>query len=126
MEKKIATQTSENKEWVFTPVNKVNLVHEEKDYVIISLKSGYTAIINRCFIRKKETEDYIYVSLPRDYKINVRQSEYNKEERKTNVLRTLEISVWDFNKYCRLNNKAIEEQKNGVVETHLDDDKLPF
>ena len=47
-----------------------------KDYVLFRVKDG-SAIVNAKFIRNKEHEDTIFLSLPEHYDIKVRVEEYN-------------------------------------------------
>lgn len=45
------------------------------EYVLFDVDGIASGIINAKFLRKKETEDYVFMSVPADYKVNVRVRE---------------------------------------------------
>lgn len=66
--------TKTSKEWVFVPVKKVNLLKRTEDYVLFLIGENTTAIVSSKFVRQKESEDFIYISLPNDYSVSCRQT----------------------------------------------------
>ena len=59
------------------PVNKELVAKRTEDYLLVKLPYGYSAIISSKFLRKKETDEMLYCSMPYDYKIKTRQTEYD-------------------------------------------------
>lgn len=74
-------KTTKN-EWVFIPVRKDTILKRTETYVLFKVSERATAIISSKFVRKKENEDFIFVSLPQDYKVNWRMTQYNQTTRK--------------------------------------------
>ena len=66
--------TKTSKEWVFVPVKKVNLLKRTEDYVLFLIGENTTAIVSSKFVRQKESDDFIYISLPDDYSVSTRQT----------------------------------------------------
>lgn len=60
----------ENKEWVFVPLKKNHLIKRTPTYVLFDIDGVASGIVNAKFIRKKESEDMIYLSLPATYEVN--------------------------------------------------------
>ena len=75
-----------NNEWVFVAIRKELVAKRTKEYVLIKLPYGYSAIINAKFIRKKESDTHIFASMPYNYKINVRQTQFSTDNKKWNVV----------------------------------------
>lgn len=92
---------------------------------------GYSAIINGKFLRKKESDEFVYASLPYDYKISVRQTEYDAESKEWHVVDEKTM----FPRQITWSLHVLEEQlKNGqkledilaYCNLDVDTDKLPF
>ena len=79
-------ENSNKKEWVFVAIRKDLIAKRTKEYVLVKLAYGYSAIINAKFIRAKESDTHIFASMPYDYKIKVRQTEYSTDNKKWNVV----------------------------------------
>lgn len=62
-------------------IRKCLIIKRTDNFVAFKLPNGYTSIISSKFIRSKETDSYIYLSLPYDYKVNVRQTGWNTEKK---------------------------------------------
>ena len=92
---------------------------------------GYSAIINGKFLRKKESDEFVYASLPYDYKISVRQTEYDTESKEWHVVDEKTM----FPRQITWSLHVLEEQiKSGqkledilaYCNLDVDTDKLPF
>ena len=60
-------------------------------YVLINVDGRASAIVNAKFLRKKETEDCVFLSLPPDYKVGCRVREYDAETGKWNEVKKFEL-----------------------------------
>ena len=103
-------ENSKTNDWVLVAIRKELIAKRTDDYVLVKLAYGYSVIISAKFLRKKEGEEFIYASLPYDYKINARQTEYAVEDQKWHIVgeRTLypRQLTWELH--------VVEEQlKNG-------------
>ena len=54
-------------------------------YAVIKLARSVSAIVSTKFIRAKETEDTIFLSLPPDYRVDWRRTKYNPQSKKYEV-----------------------------------------
>ena len=79
-------ENSKTTDWVLVAVRKSLIAKRTDDYVLVKLAYGYSVIISAKFLRKKESEEFIYASLPYDYKINARQTEYATEDQKWHIV----------------------------------------
>ena len=76
MENKVQTsnqnpsENSKKKDWVLVVIRTLLIVKRTENYVLFKLPNGYSAIINAKFLRKKEHEDKIFLSVPENYEIN--------------------------------------------------------
>lgn len=64
----------EKKEWVFVPVHKTRVLKALERCYIIKCTKDTSTILPAVFKRAKETDEYIYFSLPSNFKINARIS----------------------------------------------------
>ena len=75
-EKEMSTQETQNltgkgnNDWVFIPLSKKHLIKRTDTYVLFDVDGVASGIINAKFLRKKETEDMLFFSVPADYEIN--------------------------------------------------------
>lgn len=114
-----ATQGKENTtRWVFIPVAKTNVLKREETYALLKIGANATAIISSKFVRAKESETHIFLSIPEDYKIKVRLSKVNQKTHRYEVAKEKEVDAW----YVR---KCINKLQD-VEEKDLPDDDLPF
>ena len=58
------------KEWVFIPLLKAHILSRKPTYVLFDIDGTASGIVNAKFIRKKESDTMIYLSLPADYEVN--------------------------------------------------------
>ena len=90
-----ATQGKENTtRWVFIPVAKTDVLKREETYVLLNLSDNASAIISSKFVRAKESDTHIYLSIPEDYKIKVRLSKVNKKTHRYEVAKEKEVDAW--------------------------------
>lgn len=59
-------------EWVFLPVSKKHIIKRTDTYVLIDVDGVASGIISAKFLRKKETEDMLFFSVPATYEIKCR------------------------------------------------------
>lgn len=90
-----ATQGKENTtRWVFIPCPKEDVLKREDTYVLLKLSENASAIISSKFVRAKESETHIFLSIPEDYKIKVRLSKHNPKTNKYEVVSEKEVDAW--------------------------------
>lgn len=116
---------------MFVAIRKDLIAKRTEDYVLIKLPYGYSAIISAKFLRKKESETHIFASLPYDYKIKERQTEYDTESKQWNVVDTREVYAkqltWElFVLEKMLKNGQKLEDVLAYSNLNVDTDKLPF
>lgn len=75
-------ERTEQNNWVFLPVHKTRIIKELDKATLIMVEFDRTIILPKVFRRAKETEDYIYYSLPQDFMANVRISVKNEKTRR--------------------------------------------
>lgn len=88
MEEVKKEELGEQVKWVFIPVNKTRVIKETDKYILLDLRAtddidakvSVSTIVNIVFKRKKETEDKIFISLPQNFKFNVRTSWWSQEK----------------------------------------------
>ena len=98
--------------------------------MLVKLAYGYSVIINSKFLRKKESEEFVYASMPYDYKISARQTEYDTQSKKWHI--TDERTLYPRQLSWELH--VVEEQlKNGqnledilnYSNLNVDTDEMP-
>lgn len=78
MKKEELNQVNENttneeeisKEWVFIPLLKKHIIKRTNDYLLFNIDGVASGIVNAKFIRKKESDEMVYLSLPATYEVN--------------------------------------------------------
>ena len=58
------------KEWVFIALSKRHIIKRTDTYILFDVDGVASGIVNAKFIRKKESEDMLYLSLPATYEVN--------------------------------------------------------
>lgn len=107
--KKKENSTQENN-WVFLAIKKDLIAKRTKEYVLVKLAYGYSAIISAKFIRNKESDTHIFASVPYDYKIKVRQTAYDTANKRWVVV----DEKTKYAKQVKWDLHVIDEQlKNG-------------
>ena len=117
-------------DWVFVAIRKELIAKRTETYVLVKLAYGYSVIINSKFLRKKESEGFVYASMPYDYKISARQTKYDTESKKWHI--TDERTLYPRQLSWELH--VVEEQlKNGqnledilnYYNLNFDTDEMP-
>ena len=120
-----ATQGKENTtRWVFIPVAKTDVLKREETYVLLKVGTNYSAIVSSKFVRAKESDTHIYLSIPEDYKVKLRETMFDATCNKYIKVGEQEVDAW----YLR---KCISKLQDVKVDTNLEgldlpDDDLPF
>lgn len=73
---------NQNENWIFLPVHKSRVIKELEKSTIIKVDFDRTTILPKAFRRVKETQDYIFYSLPKDFNANIRVSSFDESSRK--------------------------------------------
>ena len=56
--------------WVFIPLLKKHILKRTDTYILFDVDGVASGIVNAKFLRKKESDEMVYLSLPADYEIN--------------------------------------------------------
>lgn len=114
--------------WVFLPVHKTRILKELGKASLLIVDYNVTTILPKVFRRGKETKDFIYYSLPSDFKVNIRVSTQNAKTRKfehNDMLYPIsKLEECGMDKPYKDVNVEVEECVGESVEPH--DDTLPF
>lgn len=121
---------SKEKDWVFLAIKKVLIAKRTDQFVLVKLSYGQSAIINAKFLRKKESEEYIYASLPYDYKISIRQTEFALEDSKWHVVSEKTIFPRQLHWELYFIDKCVKEGKDlkellEYSNLEVDTDEMP-
>ena len=120
MENKKMNEKQNN--WVFLPVHKSRIIKELDKATLIKIDFDRTTILPKVFRRAKETDEYIFYSLPKDFNANVRVSVQNEKTRRyehTDKLVNV-TNLHDLNIPMRDYETEIEEDVGNNIE------ELPF
>lgn len=95
-------------------MKKENIIKRTTNYVLFDVDGSASAIINAKFLRKKESEDAVFFSVPADYKVTCRVKEY-KEGKGYQLVKEYIVTaenlrpvVLAYNKLC--NHKAKRDE----------------
>ena len=92
-------------------------------YVLINVDGQASAIVNAKFLRKKETEESAFLSLPPDYKVSCRVREFDAEKNSWNVVKKFEIKPTTLRYFVTHQPKRPQNQPDAFDQP---DDDLPF
>lgn len=67
-------QQTEQTKWVFLPVHKTRIIKELSKTTLFVVDYDRSTILPKVFRRAKETKEYVYYSLPKDFNANIRVS----------------------------------------------------
>jgi hypothetical protein len=56
--------------WVFIPLAKKHLIKRTDTYILFDVDGVASGIVNAKFLRKKESDEMVYLSLPANYEVN--------------------------------------------------------
>ena len=101
------------KEWVFIPLLKTHILSRKPTYVLFDIDGVASGIVNAKFIRKKESETMIYLSLPAEYEVNC------------NVREKIE-GRWTTTKKYVITARELRPLVLEYNRTSVPNDKLPF
>ena len=94
-----ATQGKENTtHWVFIPVAKTDVLKREETYILLKVSDNHSAILSSKFVREKESDTYIYLSIPEDYKVKLRKSSLDGTTNRYKVVNEKEVDAWYLRK----------------------------
>ena len=91
---------------------KKELILKRTDKYILFKCGNASSIVNAIFLRKKESEDCVFLSVPPTYKFGVKHNEYNPETKKWETVMSKDISA--------------TEMKDALKSIKVEDDDLPF
>lgn len=89
--------------WVFIPLLKAHILKRTDSYVLFDVDGIASGIISAKFLRKKETEDMVFFSVPADYEVSCRVRELKNRRWET----TLEMKF----KASELKDRIIQHNK---------------
>lgn len=115
--------------WVFLPVHKSRIIKELDKATLIVVDDFSSTILPKVFRRAKESDTYIYYSLPATFQANIRISMKNEKSRRYEHKDKLYpinefMEIVNLNEPYRDNEIDIEEKVGENVEPV--EDKLPF
>lgn len=115
-------ERTEQNNWVFLPVHKSRIIKELDKATLIVVDFDRSTILPKVFRRAKETKDYIYYSLPKDFNANIRVSVRNEETRRYEH-KDFSISVQALVDECGLDKpyKDVEEE----IQEEVGDSVVP-
>lgn len=118
----------EENNWVFLPVHKSRIIKELDRASLILVDLNVTTILPKVFRRAKETDEFVYYSLPQDFQVSIRVSYQDPKSRKYSHT----DKVYPVSKLteCSLDKKYIDEtaEVEKEVGNNVDpqSDELPF
>ena len=118
MKKNQANQTSpsvEGTKWVLLALPKTCVIKRTKDYLLFDVDGQASGIVSAKFIRAKESDTHLFVSLPENYEVNCRVNEPD-EKGKYRTIKTYVIKAIDL--------KAVIKQHEKL--SSVPSDELPF
>ena len=105
-ENKKTLENQEKKEWVFLPLLKAHILKRTDTFVLFDVDGIASGIVSAKFLRKKETDDYVFLSVPADYEINVRVREKNLYTGKWETKMDMSIKAVELAEKIRNYNKT--------------------
>ena len=124
MEKKIENN------WVFLPVHKTRILKQLGKANLILVDFNVTTILPNVFKRVKETKDFIFYSLPADFKVSIRVSTRNPQTRRYEH-NDMEYPVTKLQD-CGMDKPYVEYVQDVEIQEEVGnnvepvEDKLPF
>lgn len=104
-EEKVLEERKES-QWIFIPLLKNHILKRTDQYVLFDVDGIASGIINAKFLRKKETEDYVFMSVPADYEVNVRVREKDLTTGKWETKMEMSIKANDLAERIKTYNKV--------------------
>ena len=105
-ENKTQNQNTEkqNTEWVLIALSKKHILKRTDKYVLFDVDGSASGIISTKFLRKKEHEDMIFLSVPANYEINCQVRE--QVDGKWQAVKTYSIKAVELKSLVSAYNKA--------------------
>lgn len=104
-EKPNLQENQERKEWVFIPLLKNHILKRTDAYILFDVDGIASGIISAKFLRKKETDDYVFLSVPAEYEVNVRVREKNLKTGKWETKMDMSIKAEELVERIKTYNK---------------------
>ena len=98
----------ENGNWTFMAIRKECVVKRTSDYVLIKVRNGGSVILNAKFVRAKESETMIYVSVPNDYDIKLRYTKFDEETERYVVVKERIIHAPQLHTLVKMTEKELK------------------
>lgn len=114
-------ENKSKQQWVFVPLMKKHIIKRTDSYVLFSVNEKASAIVSAKFVRAKESEEFIYLSLPEDYEVSWRVNAQAKNN-KWVVVNSGKMSTKELREKVLAHNKD-EEEQDEVLDTT---DDAPF
>lgn len=96
-------EVEKNTNWVFIPLLKDHIIKRTETYVLFDVDGQATGIVNAKFLRKKESDEMVYLSLPANYEINCHVREL--VDRKWTTTKKYVITAEDLRPLVLTHNK---------------------
>ena len=110
-ENKKTLENQEKKEWVFLPLLKAHILKRTDTFVLFDVDGIASGIVSAKFLRKKETDDYVFLSVPADYEINVRVREKNLYTGKWETKMDMSIKAVELAEKIRTSGKNVKVRR---------------
>ena len=120
----MAKKKTEQVNWVFLPVHKTRILKELGKATLLIVDDNVTTILPKVFRRTKENDDYIFYSLPQDFKVNIRVSTQNPKSRRFEHTDTL-YPVTKLDE-CGLDKPYVDIEVEVGKSVEPVNDELPF
>ena len=119
-------QNPSESNWIFIPVTKELIAKRTDKYVLIKLPCGRSAILNSVFLRKKETEQKVFLSIPEDYEITFRRTRYNPTAKKFEIVDEVNSNARELLDEIKYYNQCVKEGHETAEILDFDFNPLPF
>lgn len=133
------TDNGQQTEWVFIPLPKDLVIKKTEKYVLFQVGDNISSIVSAKFKRKKESENFIYLSVPANYMFGIKETRYNEETHKWETMRQKDLSAKLMRKYLNYfdEDEVMDNEWNDIFPekstgnpnldaVDLPDDDLPF
>lgn len=117
--KQVGGENERKNLWVLLPIFKSNVLKKTEKYVLFDVDGSASAIINAKFLRKKEHDNYIFVSIPANFEITCRVKEY-KQGKGYQVVKEYVVTAENLLPVVKAYNKVCESKPAP------EKDELPF
>ena len=115
------------------------MIKTTEKYVLFQVGNSISSIVSSKFKRTKESNDFIYLSVPENYKFGIKETRYNEETKKWETTNQRDLSANSMRKYLNYFDEdevqdnewsdIFPKKSNGNTDldaVDLPDDDLPF